>query len=64
MSDNLPPRPWSYLVTAPSHRHEGSGHVYLVDANNRKIGNMWGSPDEKIALVQLIIDAGAKNVAR
>lgn len=57
MAANLPPRPWHYLITAPEGRHQGSGHVYLIDANNRKIASLWGTADEKIALAQLIINA-------
>lgn len=53
----LPPRPWSYIITAPIGKHEGSGHVYIADATGRKIMNMWGTPDEKIALANLVITA-------
>lgn len=53
----LPPRPWSYLVTAKLGQHEGAGHVYIVDANGRKIACVWGTPDEKIAFTELALTA-------
>ncbi len=54
---SLPPLPWSYETNAPSGKHEGNGFVYLVDATGRKIGTVWGRPAEKMATIQLIIDA-------
>jgi len=56
----LPPRPWTYEATFKTGHHPGSGFVYLVDANGRKIANLWGSPDEKIAIAELICDASEK----
>jgi hypothetical protein len=56
MSDSLPPLPWSYVTNAPAGLHEGKGFVYLIDANGRKIGTVWGNPDEKLATVALIMD--------
>lgn len=52
---NLPPLPWSYLITASPGKHEGSGHVYIIDANGRKIANLWGTADEKMATCELIM---------
>ena len=57
MSAHLPPGPYQYMVTAKPGDHDGNGHVYIIDANGRKIANIWGKPDEKMALAQLIIDA-------
>lgn len=57
MSEHLPPRPWSYSTNAPAGQHEGKGFVYLLDANGRKIGTVWGKPDEKLAIAELICDA-------
>jgi len=54
---HLPGGPFLYRVTAPEGRHEGSGLVHLLDANGRKIAQLWGSPDEKLALAELFIDA-------
>lgn len=53
----LPPGPYEPMVTARPGEHIGSGHVYLVDSNDRKIASLWGTPDEKIALANLIICA-------
>jgi hypothetical protein len=60
MTGKLPPLPWTYMITAPANRHPGSGHVYIADANGRKIINLWGDQDEKIRLAEMIIDAAAK----
>lgn len=57
---SLPPLPLAYEVTAREGEHEGSRHVYLVDANGRKVACIWGKPDEKIALTTMIINAAAK----
>lgn len=57
MADHLPPGPWEYETTAPFDGHHGKGHVYIVDANGRKIASCWGKPDEKLALKDLIIEA-------
>lgn len=54
---SLPPLPWSYETNAPAGQHEGKGFVYLLDANGRKIGTVWGKPDEKMATMQFIMDA-------
>lgn len=54
---NLPPLPWSYETNAPVGQHEGKGFVYLLDANGRKIGTVWGKPDEKMATMRFIMDA-------
>lgn len=60
MSEHLPPLPWSYTTNAPVGQHEGKGFVYLLDANGRKIGTVWGKPDEKLATATLICDASEK----
>lgn len=60
MKTNLPPLPWSYETNSPAGQHDGKGFVYLLDANGRKIGTVWGTPDEKLALVELIMDASDK----
>jgi len=56
-AEHLPPLPWSYLTNAREGQHEGTGFVFLLDANGRKIGTVWGRPDEKLAVVELICDA-------
>jgi len=55
--DNLPPGPFQYEITAPPGEHEGNRHVYIIDANGRKIASMWGRKEEKMALAALIIEA-------
>lgn len=57
MTKNLPPAPFSYQTNAMVGKHEGNGFVYLLDANGRKIGTLWGTPAEKVALAELICDA-------
>lgn len=56
-ANQLPPGPFGYVVTAQPGEHEGRGHVYVTDAAGRKIACVWGTPDEKIALASLIIEA-------
>lgn len=51
---HLPPGPYGWQTTAPQGDHRGAAHVYLTDANGRKIASIWGRPDEKLALVALI----------
>jgi len=53
----LPPMPYGYATTAQPGDYHGNGHVYIVDANDRKIAALWGKPDEKMALADLIIRA-------
>ena len=59
MNTHLPPGPWEYETTAPLDQHHGKGHVYIVDANGRKIAVVWGPPDTKLATKDLIINARA-----
>ncbi len=48
--------PWNLLSSsAPS--GNGSFHLYVVDASQRKIAALWGSEDEKLANGALICDA-------
>lgn len=53
----LPALPWSYETNAADGKHEGSGFVYIVDANGKKIGTVWGPPDQKLAVAEAICDA-------
>jgi hypothetical protein len=53
----LPPLPWSYSTNAQVGHHDGSGFVYLLDANGKKIGTVWGNPDQKLAVAEMICDA-------
>lgn len=55
--DHLPPLPWSYETNAREGAHEGTGFVYLIDANGRKIGTVWGRADEKMATAAMILTA-------
>jgi hypothetical protein len=56
-AQHLPPRPWSYQSNTKPGAHLGGGFVYLLDANGRKIGTVWGTPDEKLAIAELVCDA-------
>ena len=53
--DLLPPGPYAMATTQPD--NWGAGHVYLRDANDRNIASIWGKPDEKMALINFIIEA-------
>lgn len=57
MTGKLPRLPWSISTNDPVGRPTGSGFVYLLDANGRKIGTFWGSADEKMATAQLVTEA-------
>ncbi len=54
---DLPPGPWEYMTTAKLNDHHGMGHVYIVDATGKKLMSLWGTPDVKMALATLIIEA-------
>ena len=56
---NLPDVPWSYQSVG-GRDHLGSGHVYILDANGRKIASLWGKPEEKLALAEAICDLSEK----
>lgn len=58
--DHLPSGPFEYETTAPLDGHHGKGHVYIVDANGRKIAVCWGKPDEKLAMKDMILKARAQ----
>lgn len=60
MVEKLPPQPWTYQTNALAWRDPGSGIVYLLDANGRRIGTTYGSPDEKIAVVEFICDVSGR----
>ena len=53
----LPPAPWTWTDNGPFGRPLGTGFVYLHDATGRKIGTVWGTPDEKVAIANMICDA-------
>lgn len=55
--DDMPPGPFTYETIGPRTRSLGNGHVYILDANGRKIASMWGKPAEKLALAELICNA-------
>lgn len=54
---HLPRGPYAYVTSAREGQHDGSGVVHVVDASGRKIAAMYGQPDEKLALTELLIDA-------
>jgi hypothetical protein len=49
-------RPWDWTA-AETPTSNGNFHLYLVDANGRKIGVIWGKAEEKEATADLIIAA-------
>ncbi len=53
----LPPGPWTWTDNGPIGRPFGTGFVYLHDATGRKIGTVWGTPTEKVAIANMICDA-------
>lgn len=57
MTDILPPGPWGITTTAVEGEHPGTGHVYINDAEGRKIMCIWGPKEQKIALADFIIRA-------
>jgi hypothetical protein len=57
LSRHLPPGPYSYMTTAKAGDHDGKGVCHVLDGNGRKVAVLWGSPNEKLALAELIIDA-------
>lgn len=57
MENDLPPGPWHYETTALVGKPDGKGHVYVVDANGRRIACCWGPADTKIATANLMIKA-------
>ena len=54
-TDGAAPRPWSWLWTAAN--ASGGGHIYILDANGRKIGVIWGKHPEKEATADLIVSS-------
>jgi hypothetical protein len=56
MSDQAAPRPWS-MQWSDTFTANGMGHVYIVDANHRKIAAVWCRADEKEATAVLIVEA-------
>lgn len=49
------PRPWNALaIGVPG---SGGFHLYLLDADGRKIGVIWGKRDEKLHTAALIVEA-------
>jgi hypothetical protein len=50
------PLPYNW-TTSERPAHNGAFHLYLVDANGRKIAAIWGQPGEKEETAKLIVDA-------
>ena len=48
------PRPWNWVAVGAN--ASGGHHVYLVDADGRKIAALWGKADEKAAAAQLVVN--------
>lgn len=49
------PLPWHYSTSVTA-SNNGAAHVYIVDANGRKIAAIWGPWEEKMETAQLILD--------
>lgn len=52
------PGPWNW-VASDSPSANGGFHVYVVDANGRKIAAVWGKTDEKTATAHQMAAAPA-----
>lgn len=50
----MAPRPWRCQTVGAN--ASGGFHLYLVDANGRKIAALWGGADEKAANGEAICD--------
>lgn len=48
------PRPWSSMWVAAN--ASGGGHLYIIDANGRKIMAVWGKSPEKEETAKLLLD--------
>jgi hypothetical protein len=59
---NLPPLPWSYQIVS-AYGSGNVGFIYIVDANGRKIASLWGKPQEKEAMAELICDASDRAIS-
>jgi hypothetical protein len=57
MLKHLPPGPYSFRTTAKKGGHDGKGNVHVQDANGKNVAAIWGSPDEKLAMATLMIEA-------
>jgi hypothetical protein len=55
MTEEPAPRPWNWILVGEA--NSTRGHIYVVDANGRKIAAVWGRPEEKHATAELIIRA-------
>jgi hypothetical protein len=64
MHKNLPPIPWTYETNSLAGKPPGTGQVYLVDANGRKIGAIYCSPEEKIAIAEFICEASEREARK
>lgn len=62
-SAHLPRGPFKYMTTAPRGGHEGKGQVYLLDADGKKVATLWGSPDQKLAIAEFMIDTMDRKLA-
>lgn len=59
---DLPKGPYRYEMTALEGEHHGSGHVYLVDADSKRLASIWGKKESKMALADLIIKASENGI--
>lgn len=56
----LPAGPWSIIITALPTEHPGAGHVYIADANGKKIMSIWASAAQKMEIADFIVTAREK----
>ena len=58
---SAPPKPYKLeTVTAPA---SGGFHLYVVDANGRKIAALWGKEEEKMAFGNEIVEMSERENA-
>lgn len=51
---SLPPLPWNWVSSGSAYAR-GQFHIYLVDANGKKIAAIWGREGQKTLVAQRII---------
>ena len=59
---NAAPRPWR-IAFSKTGSNNGKPHVYIEDANGRKIMAVWGKDDEKMQTAMLVLQAVNKGEA-
>ena len=57
---DLPPGPFHWITTARPGEHDGTGHVYIVDATGRVVATVWGPKESEVALAEMIVEARSR----